>query len=424
MRVPLLAAIAAICAACADGAPSAATAPDRPSFAIRGAAAQRVDRCTLSPTSLTLARGATAALTITCFDNRGRRLGNPNPASAQWAVTNSSVATVDQRGRVRAQAAGTTLLRMWHPERPVRDSITITVSGGASPAPAPAPPTRPPNSGPGTTPPPSPAPPPATGPQPVPPPTGTPAPSTGFPNQPGGMIIITDRQFDSKARNNNDRGSSGSDGWDGVEYRHGRFTIVQDQTAPNGDGLVGQMYFPANMRAGTGPGLAQIYFPRGLRQVYLSIWAKISSNWVGNQTSTNKMFFLGVAGGNNQFFFSAEGAGSNALQAQLRLQGLFDLRARITPNRTYATVQRGKWQRWEFVLTCNSGLLMSNGSIDMWIDGTHVTSVNDVNWTEIKHPTRPCDMNIFTWNPTYGGGGASPGVDQYLWFDRVYISGK
>jgi hypothetical protein len=33
-------------------------------------------------------------------------------------------------------------------------------------------------------------------------------------------------------------------------------------------------------------------------------------------------------------------------------------------------------------------------------------------------------MNVFNWNPTYGGGGASPGVDQYLWFDRVYISGK
>jgi hypothetical protein len=238
------------------------------------------------------------------------------------------------------------------------------------------------------------------------------------------MILITDRQFDSKARNNNDRGPNGSDGWDGVEYRYPNFSIVQDPTAPNGDGLVGQMLFPANLTAGTGPGIAQIYFPPGLRQVYMSIWAKLSSNWIGNQTSTNKMFFVGFAGGNNQFFFSAEGAGRNPLQAQLRLQGLFDLRARITPNRNNAYVQRGQWQRWEFLFTCNSSPMLANGRIDMWIDGQLVTSVNNVNWTEIKYPTRPCTVDIFNWNPTYGGGGASPGVDQYLWFDRVYISGK
>jgi hypothetical protein len=60
----------------------------------------------------------------------------------------------------------------------------------------------------------------------------------------------------------------------------------------------------------------------------------------------------------------------------------------------------------------------------MWINGQHITSVNDVVFTQTKYPTRPCNMHVFNWNPTYGGGGASPGVNQYLWFDRVYISGK
>jgi hypothetical protein len=397
-----------------------------------------IHRCTLSPKNLTLARNATAALTITCFDSRGRRLGNPQPQSAVWSNTNNQVATVDNHGRLRARATGRTTVRMRHPSRPaINDAMTLTVAGGPPPTPNPTPKPPPTNPGPGpnqpppnqpppSQPPPSQPPPPPSnpGPQPPPPPTGTPAPSAGFPNQPGGMIIVTDRQFDSKARNNNDRGSSGSDGWDGVEYRYGNFTIVQDPTAPTGDGRVGQMLFPANMVAGTGPGIAQIYFPRGLRQVYMSIWAKLSSNWVGNQTSTNKMFFLGVAGGNNQFFFSAEGAGHNNLQAQLRLQGLFDLRARITPNRNNASVVRGQWQRWEFLFTCSSAPLLANGAIDMWIDGQLVTSVSNVNWTETKYPTRPCTIDIFNWNPTYGGGGASPGVDQYQWFDRVYISGK
>jgi hypothetical protein len=46
-----------------------------------------------------------------------------------------------------------------------------------------------------------------------------------------------------------------------------------------------------------------------------------------------------------------------------------------------------------------------------------------VNWTHTKYPDRAFNIHIFNCNPTSGGGGASPGVDQYLWFDRVYIRG-
>jgi hypothetical protein len=236
------------------------------------------------------------------------------------------------------------------------------------------------------------------------------------------MFIITDRQFDSKAKNNNDRGSSGSDGWSGSEFNQPNFTIVSDPTAPNGDGLVGQMHFRAQMQAGTGPGLSTIYFPPRLSELYVSVWAKISSNWVGNQASINKMFFIGVSGGNNQFILTAYGSGSNPLYARMSLQGILDPRSFILP--ASGQVRRGQWQRYEIVLRCNSGLLTSNGTADLWIDGTHVSSARNISWIQTKHPTRACNMNMFNWNPTYGGGGASPGVDQYLWFDRVYISGR
>ena len=415
MRVPSLAALAVICAACADGNPSAITSPD-PLFGMSGAAARRIARCELSPGSLTLKPGAAVSLTIDCYDSGGRFLGQPDTRHSNFASANPAVATVSNLGRVTARAIGTTIVRGWHPERPFNDSLVVTVtSTGTQPAPGPAP---------APAPAPSPTPAPAPAPTPIPPPTGPPAPTAGFPNQPSGMILITDRHFDSKATDNDDKGPGGSDGWDGVEYRYGNFTIANDPSAPNGDGRVGQMFYSATMTAGTGPGIAQIYFPRGVRQVYLSIWARISPNWVGNQSSTNKMFFLGVAGGNNQFFLSAEGSGSNPLYAQLRLQGINDPRPRITANINNAEIIRGAWQRWELVVTCNSRTNAADGSINMWINGTHVTSVRDVNWTHTKYPTRPCDMNIFNWNPTYGGGGASPGVNQYLWFDRVYISGK
>ena len=110
---------------------------------------------------------------------------------------------------------------------------------------------------------------------------------------------------------------------------------------------------------------------------------------------------------------------------ELGLQGIEDPRARVTPNVAPGTVlTRGAWHRWEFVLTCNSGLNTPDGTIDFWLDGKHVTTVSNVNWTQTKHPTRACDFPIFHWSPTYGGGGASPGADQYLWFDRVYVSGR
>jgi hypothetical protein len=185
------------------------------------------------------------------------------------------------------------------------------------------------------------------------------------------------------------------------------------------------MFYPSTLQAGTGPATATLYFPPNLQEVYVSVWAKLSSNWIGNQASINKMFFMGVAGGNNQFIFTAYGAGSNPLEARMSLQGVMDPRSFLRPNRGVAAqVERGKWQRWEFVLRCNSALNTADGTADLWIDGVHVTSVKDVNWTQTKHPTRPCNMNMFNWNPTYGGGGASPGADLYQWFDRVYISGR
>jgi hypothetical protein len=33
-------------------------------------------------------------------------------------------------------------------------------------------------------------------------------------------------------------------------------------------------------------------------------------------------------------------------------------------------------------------------------------------------------MNVFNWNPTYGGGGAGVPYDMYQWVDRIYISGR
>ncbi|HSJ63571.1 MAG TPA: hypothetical protein VK922_06630, partial [Gemmatimonadaceae bacterium] len=287
MRVPSLAALAVICAACADGNPAITSLP-QPSLAlVRGADASKIARCTFRKPQVTLRAGTGAEVGIDCRDRSGRYLGEIDARTANYASANARIASVSQDGHISARGAGSTLIRATHARYPFQDSIRVVVTGSiVKPGPTPNP--RP---NPSPTPKPKPAPQPAPAPTP-PPPTGPPAPTAGFPNQPAGFIFITDRDFDSKARNNDDRGPGGSDGWDGIEYRYPNFRIVNDPSAPNGDGKVGEMFYSAGMRSGTGPATAHLYFPRGLRQIYLSIWARLSPNWVGNQSSTNKMFFV------------------------------------------------------------------------------------------------------------------------------------
>jgi hypothetical protein len=155
------------------------------------------------------------------------------------------------------------------------------------------------------------------------------------------------------------------------------------------------------------------------------MWVKLSSNFHGNQSSTNKVVHFWVkgmgSGGGNRIFLSAEGAGNGRLQPQLRLQGVPDARARITPNvAPGAVVTRGQWQHWEVLLTMNTPG-QPNGQAQWWIDGQLVTDVRDLT---IAAAGEPGTLFQLQWSPTYGGGGAPVPYDMYLWFDHAYVSVK
>jgi hypothetical protein len=268
--------------------------------------------------------------------------------------------------------------------------------------------------------------------------TGSARPS-GSGNEPGGFRTLVDRNFQTTVpkygaqyRNRPRYPDKSTDylaeGWSNTEGQFRNFSVVADPTAPSGDGMVGQMFYPAGMRSGVGPASATYYLPPNIREVYISFWMKISSNWYGNQSSTNKMFFFGVSGGNNQFVFNAYGHDAGPLTAMPSLQGVVDTDAHGYHHRPNlgkpSPVKRGQWQRFEFVFKCGSALGMADGSLEMWTDGVKVFEEFDTNWTQRKHPTNPCNMNVFSWNPTYGGGGAGVPYDMYQWVDRVYISGR
>lgn len=248
-------------------------------------------------------------------------------------------------------------------------------------------------------------------------------------HEPPGFTPLTDRDFSHKASADRDRGPRGSQGWDGIEFRAHNLTLVEDPTAPHSPPMVAQMRYPAGMKSGRAPGLAQLNIrarerPRSL---YVSMWVKLSPNFHGNQTGTNKIFHFWIQHDNpgqrskagNRIFLSAEGKAKGPLHPQVRLQGVPDERARITP-RGGATIRRGAWQRWELLLELNTPGV-ADGRARWWIDGRLATEADDLLVVAAEETGR---FQGVQFSPTYGGGGRPVPEEMFLWLDHVYVSGK
>lgn len=273
----------------------------------------------------------------------------------------------------------------------------------------------------------------------------TPVPSPnvtkGQPHEPAGFTRLTERPFSSKAQSDDDRGDlqpdgtylGGSEGWDGAEWNKANvllMTTLTDapQSAPNGF----RWFYPHDMASGISPGTVQTVHhkwthqsqPKPMQQLYVSQHIRLSKNWSGNQSNTNKMpNFIGIGGGNNNVFFSAEGKFANELELQWRMQGIADARARIHSG---YFIQRGAWEHWEWIVRCNSAPYAADGSIEVWVDGAKIIDVFDVVYTKTNgaEAGNPCSWNIFSMVPVFGGGGPYVPHDQWIDVDHVYLSGK
>ena len=293
---------------------------------------------------------------------------------------------------------------------------------------------------------------------PIPPDPNIPIPPLPTGNkEPAGYRVLTDRHFRSKVTKAGKYPTPAElakgEGWSSTEANHGNFRIVADPTAPSGDGLVGEMLYPAGMLAGRGPATATIYFEHGITEAYVAYWFKYSPNWVANKALVNKTFFMGVSGGNNQLIFVARGSGAPGLRWDdatgtlvkdpswrgtmrpiIGLQGILDvhdnnpINAARSHNRMAMDpsleVVRDQWHKLELIIKGNSGPNKPDGRLMGWFDDTPAWDIQNLNWTKKSEPTRPFELTAFNENPTYGGGGPAVPFDQWLRFDRVYVSGK
>jgi len=130
----------------------------------------------------------------------------------------------------------------------------------------------------------------------------------GASNEPSGMTVITDRPFDALGEMGwDDNGSGGA--------------IIQDPTAPRSPSSILRTTLPKGFTAGGGTFSGDLFFP-GKRTLYISYWARLSSNWQGQSADVNKQFYAYTNGTTPNIYFDAHGAGSNPLVPQLAGQDI------------------------------------------------------------------------------------------------------
>ena len=240
----------------------------------------------------------------------------------------------------------------------------------------------------------------------APAPSPQPSPAPGSNDQPGDFITLSDRGFSAKVES----------GW--LDRGDANFSIVSDAAAPRSSSLVGQARFPRGFPAGSAPILTSMKLG-GEREVYLSFWVKLSENWYGNSSGVNKVFFI-WSHGKPAVYLSAQGAGNQVLEPQIRIQDSPEGARNLRPNVASSGLQRGRWHRWEIILKANTPGV-ADGAARWWIDGTEVGHYSGIRFSGASEPS---GWEYVVWNPTYGGSGDPVPHDQWMWVDHATVAGR
>jgi len=296
------------------------------------------------------------------------------------------------------------------------------------------------------------APPPAPPPPPPGPPPGQP-PAPGAWNEPAGYLPIVGRHFNSVGTvPSSGRGmgsfpwkTTGSEGWDDAEGRFpANIKLAQDESAPlSPPGILHLRYPPHVVAKGTySPGVSQMIPITTLKhygqvrhysKFYFRTAFRVSANWQGHPTGSNKMFFLRSTA-SPEPIIRLRGAGAGALALNVDLQGSEgaggDPRAAtggLNPNTAGATgagawaIVRGRWYVLEGVFEIGADD-QRNGVVKLWLDGVLTHHYEDVEFQ------KTATKGTVTWGyihiaPTWGGGGGT--INQLMWldFDDFYVSG-
>ena len=235
-------------------------------------------------------------------------------------------------------------------------------------------------------------------------------------HEPDGMSLIAHRAFNARNELGWTDGFAAPDG--------GSMAFVKDSTAPKSPPTILRAIYPKGFTsAGTGPGASEISLPR-VRTVYISYYARVSSNWVGHDSEVNKEFYLYQRNVPN-LYFNLRGAGRAPLVPDVALQEMVIPGKKETADRDLAQnlgtarITRGKWFHIELVVTGNTAG-KSDGTVDWWVDGAHVGS-----YRSLRFSNDATAWDNFHYTTIWGGvGGPDVPAEQTKDWDDVYISGR
>jgi hypothetical protein len=286
---------------------------------------------------------------------------------------------------------------------------------------------------------------------PVPPPVDSltpPVPPTPQ-NEPAGFLPIVGRRFDAIGTGSNGRGAGtlpwktgGSEGFDDAESRYANTALVQDSSAPLSPGGVLRFTYPArDVAAGStfNPGVVQTlpfsgpaYGSRSYRRMYVRTAFRVSANWQGHPTATNKLVFFRAEGQvHHEPILRLRGTGNGSLVLNVDLQGSPRDRRNVAnsslnPNTAESAtagawnIQRGQWYVVEVLLEAGQNGA-ANGKLRIWVNGVLTHTYEDIEYDAL--PTRDGRWDTLHVAPTWGGQGGKIHETMWLDFDEFYVSG-
>ncbi len=242
--------------------------------------------------------------------------------------------------------------------------------------------------------------------------------SAEWPNQPTGLSALTSRPFSTKARNARD--GRGAEGWS-VAEAWTQLSITDDAAAPKSPSRVGLFPLQARWTGGTDVSRgAATYYLNGktVRTLYTSVWVKVSSTWQGPRDGTNGFFHLTLDNA-DRASIGVKGAGTGALVPTLFLADAApDARVALAPNvASNAALERGRWQRWEVLLTLNNPGA-ADGVVRWWVDGALVSDHRDVKFIGDREADR---WFAFQARLTWGTAADRVPASMHLRVDHAYL---
>jgi len=227
------------------------------------------------------------------------------------------------------------------------------------------------------------------------------------------MTTISDRPFNAL----NELGWV-DEGYGGV--------VIQDPTAPKSPSNILRTTLPAGFTGGGGTAWGEISFLA--KTVYVSYWARESSNWEGHEGSNiNKRYYIYTTTDVPSIVVVLNGSGSGPLRPFIEGQNITtggegygdprnpDWGPNLVPT---AQAIRGQWHNIELVAAMNT-VGSADGYLDLWLDGVHITHYGGIMFQNSSPSWR-----VVHYTNLWGGGGGTVANTMWLDWDHLYISGK